>query len=159
MSTISYRNVLSEASGCPLRGFCKIYGSDTLITYDDSAMRTWTLDKHVKSLHIKRQADAKFITMYSLPSVKSFCIVFASVGQAGGWIEVWDENLTPIQRIDLSYDNLIGFSIVDDCGDLCILEKKGMLTILGSSISYNNNDLNNSTASPTNSCATCSSAA
>lgn len=101
MTSLQLIKNLSEAS-FKIIGACKLKKIDLYITYDEKALRTWQNYGHIKTYHLKpRNNMSKFVSMFAFDECNYFILLFSFVDVPGGVIEVWSDELVPVQQVSL----------------------------------------------------------
>ena len=67
------------------------------MTVDEHAMRLWSSDKHVKSLH--RKIKTRGISLEYIKKISCFLYIYVDQSTKKTMYELWDTNLTMLQQV------------------------------------------------------------
>lgn len=85
---------------------CMDNTTGNIITYDESAVRLWSLKKMIKSTRIEKNSDHIFLDMFCMNKLEKLLCLFTvkhSNSDKGGSIHILSLNLSHIQTVSGDY--------------------------------------------------------
>lgn len=92
---------------------CIMSGSGNVVTYDDKALRLWSLSKQLKAHHIppSKLENLRFCRINALDELQCFVVIYslgksAAGAEKGGCMRVFSEQLELLQEVHCSLNTL-----------------------------------------------------
>lgn len=118
-------------------GFTSIQNNNSLISIDKHKIQCWRYEKLFKCIvhgHDLKEISFKGIFAFDRLGYRLVLLVFSvvssSLSATGGFIEIWTESLSHIQRIDLDYPPVSFTCVSRDQRNLCLGDKNGNIIVL-----------------------------
>jgi hypothetical protein len=113
--------------------------SGNFVTYDNLAVRLWSLSKQIKAFHLKVKENLSFLCMVYVERVEGVLLLFSttkSETEPGGIGILIGENLSVLQRIPLSYSTITKYGISPEMSNIILLGQKNKNNFFTTSKKY-----------------------